>query len=110
MTKHFTDDELNILTLYYDLIKKPCERCDDNKLIEVTDKLNLDIHSFSEFALRLSARYGRLELVKHLVKKHKCDPSVFNWDILNDALDCGHIEVAKYIVELARAKGVFRVK
>lgn len=57
-----------------------------------------------EFPLCLAARAGLLIVVKHLIKKHKADDSVYQYDALNDAIENGHLDVARYLVKRMKSR------
>jgi ankyrin repeat protein len=81
----------------------------DNNLIQAVKECNLikvkhlieqgaDIHADNDWALRLSAANGHLEVVKYLVE-HGADIHSYKYQALRYSAGNGHLEVIKYLIE-----------
>lgn len=64
------------------------------------EECNVDIHFGQEYSLRTTAKFGNLDMVRHLIEDHQCDPSVEHWGIIGDAQVYAHWEVSAYLEEL----------
>lgn len=62
-----------------------------------------------DFPLRLAARKGLLIVVKHLIKKHKADDSVYQYDALSDAIENEQLDVARYLMKRLKSQ-LFQAK
>lgn len=67
-------------------------------------KLGVDPRECVDFPLRLAARIGSLGIVKHLINKHKADDSVYQYDALSDAIENGHLDVARYLMKRLKSR------
>jgi hypothetical protein len=86
-----------------DTEKETCVEID--KLI----KKGANPREHNEFPLRLAARNGLLEVVKHLIKKYKADDSVYSYDALSDAIENGRLDVARYLMKRLKSQ-MFQAK
>jgi len=67
-------------------------------------KTGADPRECLDFPLRLAARGGLLMVVKHLIKKYKADDTVYQYDALNDAIENGHLDVARYLMKRLKSR------
>src|SRR6185436_3184044 len=57
------------------------------------------IHTDNDIAIRLSAEYGHLFIVKYLVERYKADIHAYNSYALRKSAENGHLAVVEYLVE-----------